>query len=271
MVDMAAWITQRQLVHDLQGLGVSAGQVLMVHSSVRAIGSIVGGPNSIIQALLDVLTPAGTLMMYVGWQEAPTDISDWPEAVQRLFYEAHPPYDPRTSRAVRDHGMLVECFRTWPGAIRSAHPDCSMAAIGAQAEWLTADHPFMYGYGLGSPLHKLCTLGGAVLMLGAPLDTLTLLHHAEDRAALPDKRVKQYRCPIISGGQTVWIDLEEYETGDTVIDAHYTFDQIAREYLGTGKGHSGLIGRAQSYLFEAADLAEFGTQWLEIRFGHPSR
>lgn len=271
MADVSEWITQRQLVDDLQRLGVSAGQVLMVHSSVRAVGSIVGGPNTIIQALLDVLTPAGTLIMYVGWQEAPTDISDWPEAVRALFYQEHPPYDPRTSRAVRDHGILVECFRTWPGVIRSAHPDCSMAAIGAKAEWVTAAHPFMYGYGIGSPLHKLCELGGFVLMLGAPLDTITLLHYAEDRAALPDKRVKQYRCPILSAGQTVWVDLEEYDTSDTVIDAHYEFDQIARDYLATGEGRTGLIGRAQSYLFEAANIAGFGIQWLESRFGNLSR
>jgi hypothetical protein len=28
-----------------------------------------------------------------------------------------------------------------------------------------------------------------------------------------------------------------------------------------------LIGRAQSYLFDAADLAAFGMHWLEERFG----
>ncbi|MBC8161059.1 MAG: aminoglycoside 3-N-acetyltransferase [Roseiflexaceae bacterium] len=267
MADTPEWITQGQLVRDLERLGISAGQTLMVHSSVRAVGAVIGGPNTIIQALLDVLTPAGTLMMYVGWQEAPTDMDDWPEAMRALFYEACPAYDPRTARAVRDHGILVECFRTWPGALRSDHPDCSMSALGANAAWLTADHPLMYGYGMGSPLHKLCELGGSVLMLGAPLDTITLLHYAEHRADLPDKHIKRYMCPILSAGQKVWVNLEEYDTSDTVIDADYRFDTIALEYLETGKGRSALIGRAQSYVFEAADLATFGIQWLEGRFG----
>ena len=53
-----------------------------------------------------------------------------------------------------------------------------MAAVGAQAEWLTRDHPSDYGYGPGSPLAKLVESGGKVLMLGAPLDTITLLHYA---------------------------------------------------------------------------------------------
>jgi aminoglycoside 3-N-acetyltransferase len=267
MTDAPSWITQQQLVADLQQLGVSAGQVLMVHSAVRAVGPLIGGPNIIIQALLDALTPAGTLLMYVGWQEAPSDSGTLPATEQALFRAACPPYDPRIARAVRDHGILVEWFRTWPGVLRSAHPDCSMAALGAQAAWLTADHPLRYGYGNGSPLHKLCEMGWAVLMLGAPLDTITLLHYAEDRADVPNKRVKCYQCPILIDGQTVWVDLEEYDTSDTVIDADYQFDTIAQDYLATGQGRSGLIGRAQSYLFNAADLAAFGVRWLEERFG----
>ncbi|GAC1563357.1 MAG: hypothetical protein NVS2B7_37310 [Herpetosiphon sp.] len=56
------WITQQQLVEDLTRLGVGSGQVLMVHSSVHAVGPLICGPNTIIEALLDLLTPAGTLM-----------------------------------------------------------------------------------------------------------------------------------------------------------------------------------------------------------------
>lgn len=130
--------------------------------------------------------------------------------------------------------------------------------------WFTQDHPFRCGYGIGSPLHKLCELSGVVLMLGAPLDTITLLHYAEDRAALPDKRIKRYTCPILRVGRKVWVGLEEYDTSETVIDADYAFDAIARDYLATGKGRSGMIGRAQSYLFAADDLAKFGIEWLRV-------
>ncbi len=267
MADSSEWVTTQQLVEDLQNLGVLAGQVLMVHSSMRAVGQTIGGVNSVVRALMETLTPEGTLMMYVGWEEAPTEILRWSPEMQALFYAASPPYDVATSRAVRDHGVLVETFRTWPGVLRSAHPDCSFAAIGAKAEWITAEHPFRYGYGAGSPLHKLCEAGGSVLMLGAPLDTITLLHYAEDQAALPNKHVKQYRCPIQRDGQTVWVDLEEFDTADNVIDADYGFDTIATDYLATGKGRKGKVGRATSYLFEADDLATFGIQWLESRFG----
>lgn len=59
-------ITRSRLVEDLKKLGVSSGDVIMLHASVKSVGWIVGGPDRVIQALLDVLGEEGTLMMYVG-------------------------------------------------------------------------------------------------------------------------------------------------------------------------------------------------------------
>jgi len=64
-------ITRSRLVTDLKELGVSSGDVIMLHASVKSVGWIVGGPDMVIQALLDVLGEEGTLMMYVGWEDSP--------------------------------------------------------------------------------------------------------------------------------------------------------------------------------------------------------
>lgn len=140
-----------------------------------------------------------------------------------------------------------------------------MVAVGAQARWITRDHPMDYGYGPGSPLDKLVGLNGQVLLLGAPLDTITLLHYAENRAQLRAKQVIRYSCPVLRDGKTVWIDVEDFNTGEPH-DA-YTFEGIAQAYLAQGKGHHGRVGNAPSYLFEAADLTAFAIRWLEERFG----
>jgi aminoglycoside 3-N-acetyltransferase len=237
----------------------------MLHGSVKAVGRVLGGPNVILQALLDGLTPEGTLMMYVGWEDIPDYVQDMPPEHQRIYYEESPPFDPLLARAVREHGILAEFLRTWKGAYRSAHPEASMSAVGANAQWLTADHPMRYGYGEGSPLAKLCKIGGGVLLLGAPLYTITLLHHAEHLANIPNKRVVRYRCPILENGHTVWLDMEDFDTGEPHYD--YRFEDIAGDYLATGKARSGLVGNAQSYLFDAADLVQFAVNWLEERFG----
>lgn len=257
--------TKSQLISDLHRLGVAAGQTVMLHGSVKAAGAVMGGPNSIIQAILDTIGPDGTLMMYAGWQDIPDFVLELPEDARQIYYDEHPPFDPATARAVRENSILAEFLRTWTGAQRSLNPEASMVAVGTKSAYLTADHPLNYGYGAGSPLEKLVELDGHVLMLGAPLDTITLLHYAENRARMAHKNVVHYQCPILQNGHTVWVDIEDFDTGEEHAD--YTFEQIAREYLAEHATPHGKVGQADSYLFGAADLAQFAINWLEARFG----
>ncbi len=224
-----------------------------------------GGPNTIVQSLLDVLSPSGTLMMYVGWQDIPDYLGELPPAEAAQYRAHHPPFDPATARAVRDHGILAECVRTWPGAYRSLNAEASMVAIGAGAEWITRDHPKDFGYGAGSPLEKLVQVGGQVLLLGSPLDTVTLLHHAECVARLRRKPRVHYSYPVRRDGGATWIDVDDFDTGDPLDD--YTFEQIMAEYLATGRGRRGTVGAARCFLLDAADLTKYAIEWLEARFG----
>ena len=160
-------IVHRQLVRDLIRLGLEADMV-MVHASIRAVGQVLGGPDVVIRALLDVVGTAGTIVMYVDWEDAVQRLTrdDVSEQLEARWLEEFPPFDPKTSRARRAYGILREFLRTWPGACRSGNPDVSVAAVGAQAQWLCTDHPLPYGYGSGSPLAKLVDVRGKVLLLG---------------------------------------------------------------------------------------------------------
>jgi aminoglycoside 3-N-acetyltransferase len=260
-------VTRSQLVSDLKKLGLSTGQTVMLHASVKAVGWVVGGPDIVIQSLLDVLGPTGTLMMYVGWEDSPYHLAQWPEGAQRAYLEECPPFDPITSHAYRKWSILTEYLRTWPGALRSNHPDASFAAVGALASWITKNHPVQYGYGLGSPLAKLCEIKGKVLLLGAPLGSLTLLHYAEHVCNAPNKRVVHYKMPVLRDGKRVWVEVEEFDTcGDILPNAEEYFQTIPQEYLASDRGTSGKVGNAQSYLFDADDLVKFAVQWLERKY-----
>ena len=233
----------------------------MVHASVRAVGGIVGGVNVLVQALLDVIGPEGTLAAYVdfepfyGGSEEPSDI---------------PAFDKRIAHAARDHGVLHETLRNWPGALRSDHPDAGVVAIGCRAAWITTDHPFRYGYGPGLPFEKIVQANGRVLLIGAPLDTISVLHYAEDKANLPGKRVHRYRRRMVGEYGPVWAEFEEFDTREPVSDAlpSNCFERIAEDYLGSGFGTQGGVGQARSYVFEAQELVEFAVDWLE-RFVTP--
>ena len=263
-------ITETQLVKDLQGLGLKPGDTVMLHASVKAVGWIVGGPDVIIQAILDVIGPQGTLMMYAGWEEAPYLTIALEEGRGEAYLAECPAFDPERSRANRKWSILTEYLRTWPGARRSNHPEASVVAVGAKAAWLTKDHPLHYPYGPGSPFAKLCEAGGKVLLLGSPLNAVTVLHYAETIAEIPDKRIVRYRMPILREGKRVWVEIEDIDTGEGIVEGHSNeeyFAEIVREYLASGKGRWGTVGAASSYLFDAAELVRFAVRWLERSFG----
>lgn len=260
-------ITKSRLVNDLQALGMSEGLTVMLHASVRNIGWVVGGPDVVLDAILEVLTLEGTLMMLVGCEDGTYEMSEWPEEKQQAYLEECPAFDPARTRAYRKWSILTEYLRTRPGAFRSNHPDGSFAAVGRLAEFLTADHPLQYGYGPGSPLAKLCEVGGHVLILGSPLECVTLLHHSEHMAQVPNKRIVHYRAPMLVNGRREWVDVEEFDTNEGIVawpDDY--FGTIVSTYLATGNGQAGKVGSADSHLLDAASLNSFAIDWMERNF-----
>ncbi len=232
----------------------------MVHAALRTIGPIVGGPDVLIAALCDVVGSAGTILGYADWQGQ----DEVDAGIDRAEIA---PFNPLTSRANRDNGWFPEALRTTPGALRSGNPGASVTALSGKAAWFTADHPLDYGYGPGSPLAKLVESRGKVLMLGAPLDTITLLHHAEHLARIPGKRVKRYEAPILIGGKTVWRTFEEFDTSHPVVDGldEDYFAAIVEEFLASGRGRRGTIGSAPSVHVPAHEIVTSAVTWLERR------
>ena len=181
-------------------------------------------------------------------------------------------FDPATGEAARDHGRVPERVRTWPGAQRSVHPEASGVAVGRLARELTADHPQDEGYGPDSPFARLVAAGGDVLLLGAPLETLTMLHHAEAIAPIPGKRTVTFEIPVATPGG---VERRTYTDIDTSRGAyHYErlslpddeFAVIATAALETGIGTTGTVGAATCRLFPAAPLVDFAIDWLRQHF-----
>lgn len=235
----------------------------MVHSSLRSLGPVVGGANTVVQALLDAVGEEGNLFAYVDFEAFFED--DDPEI---------PVFDKRIAPAARDHGVLHEALRIWPGALRSDHPDAGVVALGPRAEWLIKPHPFQYGYGTGTPLARFVELDGKVLMLGAPLDRITLLHYAEHCAQIPDKRICRYRRLMPGQIEAIWVDFEEFETDEPVHEALPSdcFAQIAEAALRQGIGLRHPFAAAEAHLFPARPLVDFAIRWIERHvLGPPPR
>lgn len=261
-------MTRSSLVADLRELGLAAGDAVMIHAAFSRVGKVVGGPDALVDAVLDVIGPDGTLLSYQDW-ELSVDVWDDDGRVLDALRDHVPPFDPATARPSRDHGIVAATIGTRPGVRRSGNPGASVAAIGGRAEEFVADHPLDFGYGKGSPLARLVEADGKVVMVGAPLDTMTLLHHAEHLADLPNKRRIQIEYPLATPTGVVWRVVEEFDTSDPVVDGppEDYFRLIVEDYLATGAGSRGQIGRATSVLVDAPEMTTFAVKWLEERYG----
>ena len=267
-------VARSRLARELRDLGLGPdAHVAMVHCRMSALGHVVGGAETVVRALLDALGPDGTLLAYTGWQdEPPDDLDVLDEQTRRIYVEEHPAYDPRVALSRRDHGRVPEILRTWPGARHSGHPEAGVVAVGSLADVLTAGHPYDDAYGAGTPYARLVELGGRVALLGAPLETVTLVHHAEAVARIPGKRRVSYGMPVISGGERLWRTFSDIDTADgalpyeRVLGEEDYVEHIARSALAAGKGRSGPVGEATAHLFDARGLVEHAVGWIERNF-----
>ena len=155
--------TVESLQADLHALGVEPGMVVLVHSSLSAMGWVCGGAVAVIVALQKALGSAGTLVMPAhspdltepsGWESPPVPESWWP-----IIRENMPAYDPELT-PTRSMGIIAETFRKQRGVLRSAHPQVSFCACGPQASRITDNHALAFGLGEHSPLARIYDLHG---------------------------------------------------------------------------------------------------------------
>ena len=261
------------LARDLRNLGLEPGDLAMVHCRMSALGQVVGGAETVVRALLDAVGPEGTLLAYTGWQdEPPENLGELDEKTKRVYLEEHPAYDPRVALSRREHGRIPEALRTWPGALHSGHPEAGVAAVGTLAETLTAQHPYDDAYGASTPYARLVEARGKVIVLGAPLDTVTLVHHAEAVARVPGKRRVSYGAPVIVNRERLWRTFSDIDTSEGALPYERVLGEqdyvqyILRVALAAGAGCSATVGKATAYLFDARRLVEQATCWIERNF-----
>jgi aminoglycoside N3'-acetyltransferase len=259
------------LVADLRRLGVAAGDLLMVHASLRAIGHVDGGADRVIDALEAAVGPDGTLLFGLGARDSSAWVNERPDRQRPGLLRDAEPFDCLVTPADPDMGVLPEVFRTRPGTKVSDHPEGRFGASGKLAESLLDNVPWDDYYGPGSPLERFVQAGGRVLRLGADLDTLTLIHYAEYLAPVASKRrVRRHR--LLKGREGPEIRVVEcLDDSDGIVDypGEDYFAVILREYLATGRASTGFVGRATSELIEAADAVEFAVSWMTEHFVTP--
>jgi len=193
-------VTKSEIVRRLRALGLEKGDILVVHSSLSAFGRVAGGARTVVEALLEVIGPEGTLVM------------------PSLPAPGHEPYDARTTPT--NMGAIAEYFRRMPGVERSLSPCVPACALGPRAREFVADHHTCRSPYIGGPWHKAAMAGGYVLLLGVDQDRSTTLHVAEALAGMPymnpvraryvdgKGRIRTYRGILYAGPHRNFIGID---------------------------------------------------------------
>ncbi len=137
-------VTRSSIIADLRALGVEAGSTGIVHSSLTRLGWVAGGTYAVVLALRETFGPHGTIVMPAHSGDL-TDPARWtsppvPEEWWPVIRAETPAFDPQ-STPTRNMGAIVDCFRTFPGVVRSMHPTVSFVALGPNADTIRATTP----------------------------------------------------------------------------------------------------------------------------------
>ncbi len=175
-------VTQAGIEAGLRGLGLGAGDIVGVHSSLSRFGHVVGGADAVIDALLAVVGPGGSVVM-PAYSNNVERLEKTPEeaAVGISWKTRILPYDPKTAAAWT--GRITDTFWRRPGAVRGSNPTHSLAAIGPHAEEL------VQGW------HKLLALDGKICLMGVTLANCSSMHLAEEGITLPAYIRKKITLP----------------------------------------------------------------------------
>ncbi|NLD88254.1 MAG: AAC(3) family N-acetyltransferase [Clostridiales bacterium] len=175
-------MNKSDIIEGLRSLGLCRGMNIIVHSSLSSLGYVEGGADTVLEALTEIITSDGTILMPSFNHNAPYDRGEM--------------FDIRSTPSVC--GAITEALRRYEGSERSMNPTHSFVAWGKNAIRYTRDHQRYDCMGENSPLHRLMQDDGYCLLLGVGYNRNTFHHCVEtlEKAGCISKRGEVY--PVIN-------------------------------------------------------------------------
>ena len=229
----------RRIVDDLHRLGIRQGDIVFTHSSMRSLGPVEGGCETVLQAMKEAVGEEGTLLFPAFTFDVCTQ----------------PPYYFSMENSRCCVGALPEFARTQPDFIRSIHPSHSVSAWGKRAVELTKEHILDFTpVGPHSPLALLPKVSGKVLMLGCRMGPNTSMHGVEELAKAPyplAKEMVEYTLDL-GGGDIRKAKHYQHHFHGLWIQRYERLEGVLPEqYMSRGK-----VLKADCHLLDAAGMWE---------------
>lgn len=239
--------TKKQLQEQIAELGVKPTDTLLVHSSMKALGDVEGGADTVLDAFSEFLAPGLLVLPTHTWKQINSeynifDVLEEPSCV----------------------GLLTNMFRKRPGVIRSWNPTHSVAALGKDADDFTqGEEAFDTPCPREGCWGKLNDRRAKVLFLGVGLDRNTLIHAVEEWAEIP-RRISEDHQPLkilTPDGRLLDRPMRRHSAPISDLSANYV--KLKEPLLHRKIAVQGKIGDANSTLVEVAPMVDLTMEFLE--------
>lgn len=162
---------KKDLINDLKKMGLKGNETILIHSSMKKIGEVYNGADTVLDALIDFFKD-GLLLL-------PTHTWKFINEENNIFdYE-------NTPSCV---GILTNLFLKRKGVIRSLHPTHSIAGIGKDAETFLQGEE--YNTSPCSPdgvYDRLRQRNAKILLIGVGNERNTFIHSIEEVLNVPNR------------------------------------------------------------------------------------
>lgn len=182
---MTAALSKKDIVEILKENGVESGMIVEVHCTLSKLGYVIGGAQTVVDALMEVVGYQGTILMAMHSLEN-SEPTFWKQGLEDYelapkIRETMPAYHRKESDASQ-MGAVAENFRRREGVVLSSHPSHAFAAWGKYAKFLCNHQSLHFCLSEESATARLAELKASVLLMGSNYDKCTCMHLAEYRS-----------------------------------------------------------------------------------------
>lgn len=240
--------TKEKLTDDLRRLGIEKNDNVLVHSSMKSIGAVEGGAETVLDVFCEYLSGTGNIAL--------------PSHSWNTINDEHNIFDPDKEPCCV--GILPEIFRKRSGVLRSLHPTHSIAIMGKLAEDFVRDeHLIDTPCGRKGCWGKLYDYGFKIMFLGCSTKRNTYVHGVEEWCEIPERLTEHYHKfkIVMPDGSIFDRDMKRHHSPYEDISQNY--DRIQPFMEKKGLATKGKFGDADCVVETARDIYEVTSELLK--------
>ncbi len=237
--------TKIDLINDISTIGIKPDDTLLVHSSMKSVGRVEGGAETVLDAFIEYMKPGLLIFPTHTWSK---------------INEENPVYNPMTEPSCV--GILSNLFLKRPGVIRSLNPTHSVAALGKDAEdYVSGEERLETPCPRNGCWGKLYDRKAKILFLGCSLKKNTFLHGVEEWNHVPARlkdKLSNLKIELPDGrviDHPTYCIVSDY-------DVSINFDKMEPAFIYKGIAKKGQIGAAECVLCDAVGMADLAASFL---------